>query len=161
MNLLEIIDQSKELEQKLMDQEGELTPELEQELNSALELKQDKIDRVEYFMQRLENEATFLVEQAEHLAKRAQVLKNKRQKLEEYIKTGMLNRSIKTLQGRVFTLTVTQSPVKLTIDEQKLPDQYLMQVTTTKPDRERIKQALQNGETVEGVELSRGWHLRR
>jgi hypothetical protein len=81
----EILEDSKDLENQLIEAEGELTPELEELININQNELLDKIERYYYVIQNLTNKAELEKQQKERFEKREKTLKNSAQRLKDAI----------------------------------------------------------------------------
>lgn len=78
-------------------------------------------------------------------------------RLKEYM--GFSKR--RELVGNYFRFLLTDMQPKLVIDEEKLPREYMMPVTTYVPDKEVIRYKLERGEIIEGAHLEPVQAMRR
>lgn len=80
--------------------------------------------------------------------------------LKSYLKDSMENTGITKIECPFFKLSIQKNPASVEVfDENLIPDQFKEPVTTWKIDKNAIKEALKNGETVAGAVLLNGTRL--
>ena len=60
----------------------------------------------------------------------------------------------------LFSVAVQKSPVSLKLNESLLPRNFFVTVTEERPDKGKIRAALEGGTPVPGASLEQGTHLR-
>jgi len=60
----------------------------------------------------------------------------------------------------VFEINVSKSEATNILDMNKIPMKYLVTKSSTTPDKKLIKEALKNGETIEGAEIQANYNLK-
>lgn len=125
------------------------------------DLKQ-KTDTYGFAIERLESLQAFWKERADANARVAKACTATIDRLKENVRFAMGALAVQEISGNEtrFKLTSTGRP-KLELDTSKLHENYMMQITETVPDRERIKQDLELGETIPGAALIEVQALRK
>ena len=118
----------------------------------ALQMERDrKIHNVACWYKELNAEADAIKSEKQKLAKRQQVCENKAESLKKYLafvldgekfKDGAVSISYRTTKSVVFYDD---------FDYSTLPEEY--QKVTIEPKKTELKQAIENGQVIEGVEL--------
>ena len=118
----------------------------------ALQMERDrKIHNVACWYKELNAEAEAIKSEKQKLAKRQQVCENKAESLKKYLafvldgekfKDGAVSISYRTTKSVVFYDD---------FDYSTLPEEY--QKVTIEPKKTELKQAIENGQVIEGVEL--------
>ena len=118
----------------------------------TLQMERDrKIHNVACWYKELNAEANAIKEEKQKLAKRQQVCENKAESLKKYLafvldgekfKDGAVSISYRTTKSVVFYDD---------FDYSTLPEEY--QKVTIEPKKTELKQAIENGQVIEGVEL--------
>jgi len=147
-----------ELINQVIEQDGELTPEQEQELSitqQELEVKSiayvQVIKTTESYISGIEQEI-----------KRLQALKKQNESLVDKLKSNLLNAV--NIFGS-FTAgfhkfgTRKSTSVNVTIEANALPKEYKTVKVTEAPDKVAIKKALESGESIDGCELVTNYNL--
>lgn len=117
--LTEIIDDLRKVLHSIDDLEGEVTPELEEELTACETSLADKVDRCLWVAREAEAQAGVWAERAKTFADRAKVLKNQAARLEDYVLGAMITVSIDKLKTLNFTAAVQKSPDSVAVDHEE------------------------------------------
>lgn len=157
-SLLQITQEINEIEKQIILSDGEITPDIEAELNSVQELLLNKVDAYSARMEFITARAQVYQERANAYEKIARSMKNYSQRLKENIKQAMVERGVNELVGNACTFRLTTTKVRTTIDESSLPQEYKM--VTYVPDKEKIADAVKKEIEVPGVTLTQGFMLR-
>ena len=158
-SLFQLATQYEALQQRLVDQLGELDEATDQALEKLETDLVEKTDNVAKWTMFLESEIERLTNDGKIIAEKLKVLKRGKAKFEEYVSDCMARLDVKEFAGETYKVK-RKKPVTVVniVDEEKLPFDFVnvKKVTTTSPDKKAIKEALQNGEEVPGAELSQG-----
>lgn len=114
------------------------------------------------FITSLEGFADTCKAEADRISKVAKAAKNKADRIKEHMKTCLESAGINTLPAGTFKINLQNNPPALKeIDRELCPASFKVVIPETwQPDNARIKEALKNGETVDGYELTVGKSLR-
>lgn len=157
MNLNELVLVALDLENKLMESGGEITPELDEQLSNLHANMTTKIDsyayvlnsfkfRKEFALQRLK-EWEAVVAQCEH------TIDNINKMLD--FNLNLLNKD--RVDGMEYTVMRQNNPASVEIiDEAILPGKYLVTETKTKINKREILDDLKKGFVIPGAELKQG-----
>lgn len=126
-----------------------------------------KLDNYAGLIRELEARSAARKEEADRLAHRAKIDANKVARLKECLRWYLLTHDMKmkAIETQRYRITLAQNggkqPVMLSVPVEELPPDYLLEMTTYKPDMEAIRQALENGADIPGAELGeRGFNIR-
>lgn len=166
MSTLMELSQDMELLDAMLDSSGgEITPEIEQALDtwaSDLDSQFDnKIDGYAALITELAERAKVREEQGARMRAKAAAGENAARHLRNRLKMVFESRGIKKVETQRFTVSVVSNGGKLamTLDEAALPNTYLMQPPPV-PDTARIRQELESGVMLEFARLEpRGTRL--
>ena len=154
MNLYQL---SNKYEQALVSMLNE--PELPQEciLDTSQafegEIKIKALD-VGALMLNLDSEASTIKEAIDRMKKRLELIEKNKKWLQENIKFAMEKWNITEISCPEFILKLCTNPCSLVIDEElDIPPEYFVTKTEHVPDKNKIKEALKNGEKINGVHL--------
>lgn len=151
------------LESILIDNDGEITEEVDQWLEEYQAKEEDKVDAYCYLIQKFED----IAQEAQRLAGRASSYNKKAGQLKSRLKQYLELRGKDKVETNKFTVTVCSNGGKLPlllkpgITAEDLPDHYVR--IYREPDMNQLRQALLTGEEeAENVAklLPRGTHLR-
>jgi len=163
-SLFEILaeaESSKEkIYQQILENKGELTPELELQLDTVDTKIPAKVDGYHYVMLSLESTAKMLKEQAVMLSNAASACVKAQVRIKERLKQQMESFGLTELEGDSVRFKIAKTSGRLCLDESKLDKNWKLQEVTWTPMNEDIKAALTRGETVEGAWLEGGTSIR-
>ena len=153
-----LIQQAADLESRLAESGGELTPEVEAAL-SKVELIPEKVDAYAFILDRLKSATAYWQEEYRNSRAIAEACEKARDRLKLALKMAMKGAGLTDLNGVNKRFKLSDSGGSLVIDEGALPATYLMEVVTLKPDKERIRAALEAGEKIPGAQIVPGTRL--
>lgn len=155
--LYELTEEARELQ----DMIEEYPPETFSDTIESLQLMiEDKADSYAEVNLNIKNEIAALKAEEERLNARRSALERNKLRLLEAIRGAMNALGKNKIKTEKFTFSIVKNgglqPIK--VDAEKLPDKFKKVIV--EPDNERIREALEAGETIPGVEvLPRGEHL--
>ena len=148
--------------------DGELPPEVDALLDSLNAAVEEKIDGYGHVIRRCRLRAAEyrgLLDQIKREFDRVRAMIEAQEKAEERLKSRimafMLDRGVNEVAGRHerFRLVANGGKCPLKIDRDRLPDEFVRVVR--QPDEAKIREAIEAGASVPGVELAeRGKHVR-
>jgi len=152
-NLFQISVEMQSIMNELIENDGELTPELEQMLTIAESNLREKSSNYAYVVRSLEYDNDIIDSEI----KRLQGLKKTRTNAIDRLKNALTNAMIICDVSEITTATTKisfrKSEVLEIVDETKVPKKYKTNVVTTKIDKNEIKSDLKAGKRINGVEL--------
>lgn len=159
MKLYEISERYRTCLDRVALSDGEISPEIEAELDSISTDLRQKVDAICKF----EAESAAWVNSAKHEIKRLQTLCSQKEKsserLSEYILYHMRLSGLRNIETPTHKVSIVNGPpkVELDIDRTSVPMEYLR--TITEIDKEKIRQGIRHGD-VRWAHLSRREVLR-
>lgn len=147
--------------QKILENEGELSKELEAIFDDTNTDLQVKVDSYAAIMDRLDVDADFFKAKADSYAKVAKSCKALKERLNNNIKAAMQLMETDEIHGEEMRFKLSRLAPKLVIDEVSLPQTWKMQVVEVVPDKDRIKKAVELGESIPGVSQEDSYSLRK
>ena len=143
--------------------DGELPPELDAWFDQLQSDLAGKADGYAALTSELTMRAAMRREEAERLAKRAQVDDNTARRLKDRLRDFMIHHGIPHIETERYRISVAKNggalPVKITVTAEELPLSYQQQ--TVAADTLAIRAALLEGKSIPGAVLGeRGTHLR-
>lgn len=145
---------------QIIEAGGELSPELETSFDNLGGAIQTKADNYAFFMDRLDAEADFWKAKADSYIKVSRSCANLKERLNNSIKLAMRTLDTDEVKGHDMRFKLSKLAPKLVL-EGEVPAEYKMVVTTTVPDKERIKADLTNGVVIAGAVLEPVYSLRK
>lgn len=138
----------------------EVTPEaITDTLESITDAIETKAEGYAAVIKTLEAESLALKTEKDRLAKRQSAIDAHAKRLKENLQGELLKVDIKKVKGSLFTVSIQKNPASLKLDADKLPEKYFVP-QPPKPDNATVKEALKNGEVIEGAELVQTESLR-
>ena len=163
MKLYDITHALAVIHQQLDDAGGELTVDLEAELDRVQMAMTEKIEHLGRWVANLGAREDVLDIEIDRLRAKRDQQTRLRDRLKEYVKTSMEHAGCAKLEYDLFTVRVQKNPPSLDIlDATKIPARFLTIIpATTEPNRKAIVEALKQHESVEGTQLiTNKTHLR-
>lgn len=145
---------------ELEDNEGELSPELEQKLDDINNAFEAKVEACVYVLEELEQDEQAFREQARRFSQRASQIKRSRESLKSYILHQHIASGKSKTVTQFHTVAVRKSPTKVDAEAIDLDaiDESLV-VVKRSPNLKEIKRVLESGQEVPGARLVTGQHL--
>lgn len=159
MKLYEIAESYKNLEEVIENTDDENIIELVKA--SLLEVEGDLVTKCENICKLIKNyeaDIKSYKEEERRLATQRKVQENKLDHLKKYLFETVSQTKSKKVETSIFKLGVRKTPAKLIIeDENKINEKF--KVVKFDWDKASMKEALKNGEEIEGVKLEQGESL--
>lgn len=133
---------------------GELTPEIEEQLNANTEALQIKASNIAFVIRKMALEEENISNEIERLKNMLKVKTNSKERLKTYLKTNMEQMDISEIKCDLITVRLQKSKSSVEIvDKGIIPKKFLNKKIDVVPDKVAIKQALESGLKIKGVEL--------
>ena len=153
MNLFQLSNELIKIENELIENGGELTPALNEQLELTQESLQQKGVAYGYVCLNLNAE----IEQIDAEIKRLSALKKSRinsiERLKETLSNAMQHFGISELKTPTLKVNFRNSE-SVEVDELIIDKKYCREKITYAPDKKAIKEAIENGVTVVGASIS-------
>lgn len=155
MKLYEISTELKKIDDQLITNEGEITPELEtrlDELNLALEQKASGLRK---WLAVIDSDTTALDNEIKRLTTIKKQKENLVERLKAYIHKNMIVADLKKIETPIGTFTVAKNPPSLEcVSPEMTPVEFTEEIPAHRePDKKKIKEALTEGYDVAGWKL--------
>lgn len=127
-------------------------------INDAIEIKADGYARI---IKNLEGSVTALKAEIDRMTDRKKSIENNIERLKENLKNAMIATGKEKIKTDLFNVTVVNNPVAVNvIDEKLIPEEYFKVEIIRKLDKLSLRDAIKNGEEIQGAELMQGKGLR-
>ena len=157
MNLYELTDNYLKVLELIENGEEGLEDTLES-INDTIELKADGYARI---IRSLEANAVALKTEIDRLTNRRRSIENSIDRLKENLKNAMIATGKEKIKTDLFNVTVVNNPVAVNvIDEKLIPEEYFKVEIIRKLDKISLRDAIKNGEEIQGAKLMQGKGLR-
>lgn len=160
VSLMKRIDDKIAIWQSIKDFDGEVAPFVENWLNDVETSISTKVDSYKFTQEELDLEAERLREEARRIITAARTVEAISEALTSRIKIAMVKLGTDEISGERYRFRLTNVKPELVIDKSKLPPEFLIQITSSEPDKERIRALLTIGESVPGAHLEESKALR-
>lgn len=162
--LQEIVNNYRMLLHNIDDLDGEVLPELEQELSQVEEAFDQKVDRCLWVAKEAAAQAEVYKERAKMLEDRVRVLGAQEQRLKDYVLANMLALGIDKVDTAHFVARVAETPFSVEVED---PGSFINKYMETRCVRTKyeldkvvIKEVILGGRHLEGAILQKRYTLR-
>ena len=116
-----------------------------------------KATNVGFVIRNLDSMAEQIKQAEEGMTKRRKAIENRSKWLKSYLLQNMLATGKSKIESPYFVISVRNNAESVVIDaESQLPDDYMREIPATyEPNKQAMKQAIQDGFTVPGAHLAR------
>jgi hypothetical protein len=149
------------IEDRIADADGELTPEDEKALAGLEGDLERKLEWVAMLAREASAEAEAFKGEADRLTARRKAAENRADGLKHYAMRVMEDVGLTKLKGELMSLSIVRNSapsITVNVPVEALPEQFLR--VTVAPDLTALRQAIKDGEEVEGVTAEYGHHIR-
>lgn len=161
MNLVEIVNQAARIEEMLIENGGELTPEIQELLSINEVLLPEKVDKYNAIIERMDNLGDYYEKKVlfyERIYKSAINLKNS---LKDNMKSAMLSLGVEEMKGEDVKFKLSKTNPRLIItDEKKIADEFLTMETKPVVNKDALKDHLKQYGDSAGAHLEDSYSLR-
>lgn len=154
LKLYEIEQQYVELANQIIDNDGEITEELEKQLKINENELKTKGQAYALIIKQFEADNASIKAEKERLDNLAKSRQKTIDKLKERLLQSMNLYQLKDITTPLTKISIRNSTSTTITDESSIPKEYMIITETKKPDKKSIKEALQNGTVVAGAELT-------
>lgn len=160
-SLLLIVNEAMQLEQALIESNGEVNEYLEKALSVNSAELAVKVDGYVEIIKRFESLGDHYKKRAEFYSKIATQCNNAVDRLENNIKFAMQELGVEEIKGEDmrFKVSATSGQLKIT-DEDMVPVEFKSEVIQTVIDKKSLKEAISAGKSIPGAEVIPGASLR-
>ena len=156
LKVYEISQQMRELFDSVDPETGEISPDTIQQLHQLMDASKQSITDLACFVIELQLESETIMEIVKTSADRARKLADRAERYREMILNTMELSSTSKISDPRISVRIQNNPPSVEVFAQdEIPDLYLRIIPEKKePDRSKIREALKNGEIVEGCCLT-------
>lgn len=159
--LKDLVAISSQIEQMLVSEDGEITPEIEALLAMKDAQLPDKIESYAHVVERLYHQTAFYSKKADMLYKISKACNNLADKVIGRVDQAMTDMEVDSISGHDHMFKRVGCAKRLVIDTDAiLPDKYTTIKTEKLANKEEIKKALVSGEDIEGCRLAGGSYIK-
>jgi len=159
MNLFNIQNEYLLLINQIIDNGGEITPQQELNLQITRDQLQDKGTNYAFVIKKLDAECDIIDAEIKRLTELKKVRQNACERLKSNISHAMQTFEVDKIESPLIKLSFRKSQSVNVADVNSLPSEYKTIKVTEQADKLKIKQALLNGEVIEGCEIINSQNL--
>jgi len=148
-----IVQLSLKIQAELARSGGELTPELEEELNQVKDALGRKVDGYAAVIERLGPEEEYWRKRAARCEKTAAGIAEFKERLKDRVRAAMLSMQVKRIEGRESRFVLSPGRPMLLFSEKAIPKEYFIRTEDWIADKEKIRADLEAGKEVKGAKL--------
>jgi hypothetical protein len=158
--LVQLVQDHKSLDQILLEQDGELTNQQQEQIVDEwmLEIKSNiqlKADGYKYRMNNLDRSSDALRDRASRIAAAAKTLENMSSLLKERMKQAMLEMGLNSINAPEFTFKLSKgNPTVEILNLEAVPAKYTREKLVVELDKILLKEDLKNGVEIPGAKLN-------
>lgn len=144
--------QSKEIIQALSENEGELTPQLEDMISNHEIALAHKTDAIVFCMKDIENQIEFFKQQEKQIKEYRAVLERGLERFEDRIKTFVKTIEKEKLDGDLYSISLRKSTGKVIVNDlDAIPEEYKVTKVVVDADKKKLKETLSLGIDIPGA----------
>ena len=159
MNIYQIQNEYLLLINQIIENGGEVTPQQELNLQITREQLQDKGTNYAFVIKKLDAECDIIDAEIKRLSELKKVRQNACERLKSNISHAMHTFGVDKIESPLIKLSFRKSQSVNVADVNSLPSEYKTIKVTESADKMKIKQALLNGEVIEGCEIINSQNL--
>ena len=153
MNIYQIQNEYLLLINQIIENGGEVTPQQELNLQITRDQLQDKGTNYAFVIKKLDAECDIIDAEIKRLSELKKVRQNACERLKNNISHAMQIFEVDKIESPLIKLSFRKSQSVNIADVNSLPNEYKTIKVTEQADKVKIKQALLNGEVIEGCEI--------
>lgn len=158
--LMALVNEAAEIENRIIESNGELTPEIEALLYLNTNELSQKVDNYVGLMKKMELTASYYKDKAQFFLKLANTFDKVHDSCCERMLQALKTLGTDEIKGHDYKFKIYKSPPKLIIDDKEaIPEQYLIINTNVDIDKDALKSQLKNG-AVSGAHLESGSYVK-
>ena len=159
MNIYQIQNEYLLLINQIIENGGEVTPQQELNLQITRDQLQDKGTNYAFVIKKLDAECDIIDAEIKRLTELKKVRQNACERLKANISNAMQIFEVDKIESPLIKLSFRKSQSVNVSDVNSLPNEYKTIKVTEQADKVKIKQALLNGEVIEGCEIVNSQNL--
>lgn len=143
----------REWEEKIFESEGELTPDLLDELKQIEGTLEEKAESCAAIIRERETVIEALTAEEARLAERKARIKNRSERLKEKLSELMRETNREKIETTRFTIGFRKSLAVVIDDETHIPAEYIKETIERKPMKKELGEALKESHEIPGCHL--------
>lgn len=142
-----------ELMREIENNDGEITPEINERLGLTKEHFEEKAVSYGYLMKSINDEVTILKSEIDRLTGILKAKESLEAQLKSRVVEAMVSMNIEKVSKNNLTLSLRKSDQLLISEDAMIPDKYLSKKLTITPDKTALKTDIKAGKKIKGVSI--------
>lgn len=142
-----------QLMQEIEENDGEITPEIDQRLGLTKDQFEEKAVSYGYLMKHINDEAVILRNEIDRLQGILKAKNTLEAQLKERVTQAMQSMNIDKVSKDNLTLSFRKSDQLIVSEDAQLPSKYLTKKLSITPDKALLKADVKAGKKIKGVQL--------
>lgn len=142
-----------QLMQEIENNEGEITPEIDQRLGLTKEQFEEKAVSYGYLMKSINDDAVILKSEIERLTGILKAKESLESQLKSRVVDAMITMGLEKVSHNNLTLSLRKSEQLLIQDDAIVPAKYLSKKLTITPDKTALKTDIKAGKKIKGISV--------
>lgn len=159
LTLFNIEKEYLDLTNEIIENEGELTPELDQRLSITKNALEYKANQYAHVIKTLDHEVDAIDKEIERLTAMKKARSSAKERLKAAVSDAMQIFGITEIKGELMKLYFKKTESVVVDDADKLPPEFVETKITYSPLKNEIKKAIKEGQEIEGAHISENYHL--
>jgi hypothetical protein len=152
-SIFKIQQEYQEIVNQLIDNQGEITSELELSLQINKDQLQSKSENYAYIIKQIDAECDIIDNEIKRLQQAKKVRENTVERLKTTLTTAMHLFEVNEIKTPLIKINFRKSESVIVYDVNSLPNEFKTIKVTETADKVKIKEVIKNGDTVVGAEL--------
>ena len=158
-NIFSIQSEYRQLAATIIDNDGEATDEQIEALQITEKQLYVKSENYCWLVKETQGEVDFITSEIERLSKAKKVRENLIDRLKDTVLQAMQMVELKEIKTPVMKISIRESEAVEIVNEAQLSDIFMKEKVTKTPDKIMLKEALKQGQNVEGAILQKNYSL--
>lgn len=131
-----------------------------EEYSKSLAIQEhNKVNAIVGFLRQTELTAEMIDIEINRLSEMKKYYQNREKRIKQSVTYAMKSHDVDSIETGLFRLSFRKSESVEIEDVSKIPEDYLVTKTTVSPDKVKIKNAIKEGEAIEGVSIKESSNL--
>lgn len=140
-------------------EQGELTPEIENELQLNENTLKEKAINLAYLIKNLESDVDAIEKELERLEGLKKAKNNAKERIKQLISNAMTIYQYEKINSPTLNLSFRKSESIEIINESQISEDFITTKTTSSINKTKIKEAIKQGQQVDGAILQTNFNL--
>lgn len=159
--LFQIVAENHQLMSDIMENGGEVTPEIEKRFKELGSELVQKVDNYVELMARLDSEADHFKKREQEMKNAKITMQNIQKRLRDAVLSALDSLNQKEVQGDTYRIMIAKTKPKIEYVESNIPDAYFNEVVERKLNKKMIEEEIKMGMDIPGVHVMESRSVRK